>query len=233
MKIPVSLLVCALVTATPIQASEPASSLPESFVIEDNITNTPPVEASLSQPTKKIKKQKYKKPPIYRKHWNENTKVWLARSCVGESGFWAEDECMAIAWIYARRARLVGWPLLKMIRRYSAATKPHEVHRRPWIFELDAKAEKPKHWPKTIRWQRHRKAWLNLLARLDRWKDGHEPDPMPEADHYGSYRDANQSRYVRTWKRVEAPAGFKNLYFNSSVRYARAVDKYTRWMINK
>ena len=153
--------------------------------------------------------------------------------CVGESGFWAEDECMAIAWIYARRARLVGWPLLKMIRRYSAATKPHEVHRRPWIFELDAKAEKPKHWPKTIRWQRHRKAWLNLLARLDRWKDGHEPDPMPEADHYGSYRDANQSRYVRTWKRVEAPAGFKNLYFNSSVRYARAVDKYTRWMVNK
>jgi len=172
------------------------------------------------------------KPPVKNKHWDEKTKVWLARSCVGESGFWAEDECMAIAWIYAKRSNLVGWSLLKMIRKYSAAVKPREMHRRRWIFELDAKAEKPKHWPSNIGWKRHKVQWLNLLAKLDAWKLGEIPDALPTADHYGSYRDANQSSRVRMWKRLKAPAEFKNLYFDSNTRHNKAVDKYVKYMIN-
>ncbi len=172
------------------------------------------------------------RPPVKNKHWDKTTKVWLARSCVGESGFWADDECIAIAWIYAKRAHLAGWPLLKMIRRYSAAVKKTEMHRRRWIFELTADAEKPEHWPKTIRWKRHKVAWLNILHKLDRWKRGELPDPIPAADHYGSYRDANQSYRVRTWKRLTTPEGFQNLYFDSSTRHNKAVDKYTKFMVN-
>lgn len=139
---------------------------------------------------------------------------------------------MAIAWIYAKRSNLVGWTLLKMIRRYSAATKPHEVHRRPWLFELNAKGTKPANWPASLSWSRHKEAWLTLLSKLEAWKQGEIPDPIPSADHYGSYRDANQSHHVRMWKRVRAPEGFKNLYFDSSTRHKKPVSKYTRYMIN-
>jgi len=208
---------CTLFTVRTARASEPRGSDEVSKVDK---TTTPPARSGSVH-----------KPPVKNKHWNEKTKVWLARSCVGESGFTAVDECMAIAWIYAKRSHLVRWSLLKMIRRYSAATKPHEVHRRPWLFELTAKAEKPEHWPDSLRWKRHKKAWLNLLSKLDEWKRGGIPDPLPEADHYGSYRDANQSRYVRTWERLDAP-GFKNLYFNSRQRQRKPVSKYTKYMIN-
>jgi hypothetical protein len=139
---------------------------------------------------------------------------------------------MAIAWIYAKRSRMVGWSLLKMIRKYSAATKPHEVHRRPWLFELTLDGKKPEHWPGALSWRRHKVIWMRLLAELDKWQRGEVPDVMPEADHYGSYRDANQSYRVRTWERLAPPEGFKNLYFNSRSRHNRVVDKYTRYMIN-
>lgn len=225
-------LTCIFALCLPTEASEPAVGSPKVFSPTFKVSNTPLVEASLSHNEEKINKQKHKRPPVKARYWDDNTKVWLARSCVGESGFFAASECMAIAWIYAKRAHMSGWPLLKMIRRYSAATKPHEVHRRPWIFELNLDGEKPKHWPKTISWKHHKKAWFKLLAQLDDWKRGRVPDPLPRADHYGSYRDANQSPRVRRWQRLAAPEEFKNLYFDSSSKHNKAVDKYTRFMLN-
>ena len=209
-----------------VMANEPARGQPEIFDSTLKVIIPPARSGSVTQSIEKIK------PPVKNKHWNTATKVWLARSCVGESGFFAVNECMAIAWIYAKRSNAVGWTLLKMIRKYSAALKGHEMHRRRWIFELDAKAEKPEHWPSTIRWKHHRKAWLNLLVQLDAWKLGEVPDPLPRADHYGSYRDANQSVRVRMWTRLKAPDEFKNLYFDSTTRHNKAVRKYVKYMVN-
>ncbi len=33
-----------------------------------------------------ISKQRFDRPPVKNRHWNNETKTWLARSCVGESG---------------------------------------------------------------------------------------------------------------------------------------------------
>jgi hypothetical protein len=158
----------------------------------------------------------YRTSPISKTEWTSKNKTLLGRSCVGEAGFDAVDECAAIAWIYAKRARAHRWPLSKMMRRYSAALKPHERHRRPWLFELELKGTRPRSWPAGLSWRKHRILWGKLLAMLDRWARGEVQDPLPDADHFGSRQDARRALYVRRWYRLETPAGFRNWFFDSS-----------------
>jgi len=152
--------------------------------------------------------------PILPAQWDETTRILLGRSCVGEAGFHAINECIAIAWVYVKRARTIGWPLKKVIRRYSAAVKPHSRHDRPWLFELNADGKRPESWPRHLSWPRHRAMWLDLLAEIDRWQAGEIKDPVPDADHYGSKQDARAARLVRRWRRIDTP-GFRNWFFDS------------------
>lgn len=154
--------------------------------------------------------------PVKYREWTKEAKVWTARSCVGEAGFDAVDECMAIAWVYATRAEESGMDYLKVVKRYSAAVKRHSTHRRPWILQLDTSLEKPEDWP-NLRWGVHKHLWKNLLASLDQWARGRVPNPVPEADHYGSKADATRARYVRRWKKLKTPK-FKNWFFNSRIK---------------
>jgi len=156
--------------------------------------------------------------PIPAKQWTEKAKVWTARSCVGEAGFDAVEECMAIAWVYATRANDTSRTYLWIVKRYSSAIKRHDEHDRPWIFELNADGEKPENWPPVLSWKRHRPMWSEILEGLDAWAKGDVPNPVPGANHYGSVVDARRALYVRKWTKLEAPGHFRNWFFDSKTK---------------
>jgi hypothetical protein len=166
--------------------------------------------------------------PVPRKQWTDSAKVWTARSCVGEAGFASVDECIAIAWVYATRAKESPFSYLKIVRRYSAATKAHERHRRVWLFNLGLDGKKPDGWPEHLSWRVHKPKWMHLLETLDRWSVGAVPNPVPGANHYGSREDANRAQYVRKWKRLDTPDNFKNWFFDSRIKVQFFARQYVR-----
>ena len=168
--------------------------------------------------------------PVRAREWTQQAKVLTARSCVGEAGFEAVDECMAIAWVYATRARETKMGYVKIVKRYSAALKAHSMHRRPWIRELNLKGDKPENWP-SLNWRVHRYLWKQLLVRLDEWARGKVPNPIPDANHYGSEGDAKRARYVRRWKKLEAPPEFKNWFFDSTAKKTPKVN--SQWDLHR
>lgn len=153
--------------------------------------------------------------PIPENRWNEKTKVWLGRSCVGEAGFTAYEEYVAIAWVYATRYREIGYrgSFERLIRKYSAAVKKHSSHKRPWILSLNAKGDRPKKWPNALKWEHHRPMWLAILNHLDEWVKGNRPNPVPEANHFGGHMDTPGSH----WTRIRPTNGlkFNNIFYSS------------------
>jgi|TARA_Y100000310_G_C20284851_1_gene624370 hypothetical protein len=137
-------------------------------------------------------------------HIDQTTAVLLARSCVGESGWnsYATGECAAILWVYARRAKIVGTSLRAMAKRYSSALKRHNKHMRPWLFELEASAKRPKSWPRGLWWvtpentkePSKRDHWKSILALVESWSLGKVANPIPEAIHYGGVVDRGRAR---------------------------------------
>lgn len=153
------------------------------------------------------------------RQWTPETKLWLGRSCVGEAGFHAVDECSAIAWTYATRAKETGMPFLKLVRRYSAAIKTHEKHRRGWIFELQLDGSKPKGWPKRLKWGHYRRPWLDLLGMLDHWAKGKIENTVPGANHFGGTMDTPGI----SWVRIHPTVGHV-VYRNRFYRAVRVVQ---------
>lgn len=153
--------------------------------------------------------------PIPAKEWNNTTKVWLARSCVGEAGFDAHDECVGIAWVYATRYREIGQNgrFESVIRKYSAAVKEKSTHRRPWILTLNLAGKQPEKWPEKLSWKVHRPMWIQMLAELDAWSQGNRPNPVPTANHYGG--DMDKPR--KAWVRISPANGmkFRNTFYRS------------------
>lgn len=136
--------------------------------------------------------------PIPKKAWDESTKVWLGRSCVGEAG-WNVDECIAIAWVYATRYKRIGraGKFENIIKKYSAAVKQKSTHKRPWILFLNLKATRPERWPDKLNWKIHRPLWLDILSSLDEWAKGKHPNPVPTANHYGGPMDRPRNAWVK------------------------------------
>ena len=168
--------------------------------------------------------------PVKAREWTKTARVWTARSCVGEAGFEAIEECMAIAWVYATRATENKKAYLWIVKRYSAAVKKHSTHKRPWILQLNHTMEKPKDWPK-LKWGVHKHLWRKMLQELDKWSKGLIPNPVPGANHYGSQVDARRAKYVRRWKRLEAPGEFKNWFFNSKEKTGSRIRPTTKPLI--
>jgi hypothetical protein len=174
--------------------------------------------------------------PVPGKDWGPQTKVWLARSCVGEAGFFNIEECIAIAWVYATRASDSGWPLIEMMKKYSSALKRHKRHRRPWIFQLNANGRKPESWPAGVLWSRYRGAWMEMLATLDKWQAGEIANPVPGANHFGSKEDEMASILVQGWNKLETPEYYENLFFDSSGKGEERnelIRQYVQYMRNK
>jgi hypothetical protein len=151
--------------------------------------------------------------PLPARQWTDDAKLWTARSCAGESGFEAVEECAAIAWVYANRSAHYRCKYTYLVRRYSSAVKKHERHRRPWLFELDLQGTRPKTWPSNLDWSKHKKLWFRLLKMLDHWAAGQVVNPVPGADHFGGKMDL-PGKYWRIVK-PKTDAVFKNIFYQS------------------
>lgn len=155
--------------------------------------------------------------PIPKEEWTDSAKLWLARSCVGEAGFSAYEECLGIAWVYAVRWRLSNGRVSfeTVIRSYSSAVKRSGMARRKWIAGLNLEGARPSHWPKNLSWLGHKKFWNTILFELDQWAKGFRENPVAGADHYGGHMDAPH----RTWVRVKprSKVRFKNIFYRSLV----------------
>lgn len=147
--------------------------------------------------------------------------TWLARSCIGEAGWDAsqgeDPECAALFHIYQKRTRWNGWEILRVVRRYSAATEWRKGRHNPWIMHMDRSCSKPKQWPQGLRWRNYKARCLDAFALADRFVVGEVPDPLPLADHYGSSID--HWRAVRAgWKRLKTP--YRNWFYQVTNRRA-------------
>lgn len=154
--------------------------------------------------------------PIPESQWNDETKLWLARSCVGEAGFVAYEECIGIAWVYAARWRASprGTTLEDVIRGYSAAVKRRSTLRRKWILNLRLDGKRPKRWPKRLLWSGHRPFWEKILRELDQWAKGRRENPVEGANHFGGKMDTPR----KSWIIIEpiSSVAFGNLFYRSS-----------------
>jgi hypothetical protein len=161
-----------------------------------NLILVPLVMATLLRPTE---------PP-------SETALWLARSCIGEAGWDAAErgECAAIWHVYHRRSQLLGWPLLRVVKRYSAAVKPGS-HSRPWVRALTRDGAKPRGWDRRMKWGRYRDRWYQTLALADLFVAGRVADPLPAAGHYGGPMDRGLN--PRVWVRIDTGGRFANWFY--------------------
>ena len=167
--------------------------------------------------------------PIAEEEWTDQSKVWLARSCVGESGFHARGECLAISWVYAERSSYSKkFDFLGMVKRYSAAVQRSKNHR-TWIRGLNLKAERPRDWPEGPDWTGvYRPAWIKLLDILDEWAEGQWENPCPGANHYGGSFDVVRARQQR-WLPVKCFIRTRNRFFDSRRLVSHRRAKSWRW----
>ena len=154
--------------------------------------------------------------PIPSDQWNEDTKVWLARSCVGEAGFHAVEECMGIAWTYATRYKRINKPSIKFetfIKQYSAALKSKFNVTRTWVMGLRIDGKRPSGWPNHLDWKSYAPHWETVLSSLDSWAIGLMPNPVEGADHFGGPMDKN----VYNWQKINPVSSvhFRNRFYKS------------------
>jgi hypothetical protein len=163
--------------------------------------------------------------PIPDDQWNDETKLWLARSVLGEVGWLRPEEQSAVAWVYAIRAKQVkSYNFLGLVKRYSAAIRTTGKQRNPWLFELGFERARPDHWPSKIVWDgRYEQAWIDTLDLVDRWQAGDIPNYCPSANHFGSAFDRHRAESHR-WMQVRCtnPTGskrFRNYFYDSTRRH--------------
>jgi hypothetical protein len=139
--------------------------------------------------------------------------LWIARSCVGEAGWKSHEtgECAAIAHIYKKRSAINGWSYYRTMRKYSGAIKRHRGHSREWLFGLKQGAVRPIQWPSRLKWSEYEDDWQLTLDMARRFVSGEIDDPLPRADHYGSWVDRH--RVLPSWELLPTP-NFKNWFFN-------------------
>lgn len=160
-------------------------------------------------------------PVIPNDEWNDTTKLWLARSMIGEVGWLRPAEQSAIAWIYAVRAHGSSrYDFIGMVKQYSAAVRTPGKQRNPWLFELGFNRIRPQSWPNGPLWTGlHDNAWIAALELADQWQRGEIPNPCPRANHFGGYVDRHRAEAMR-WTRVKCtpPSGskkFRNRFYDS------------------
>lgn len=156
--------------------------------------------------------------------WNDEVKVTLARSVIGEAGWRRFDEYSAIAWVYANRAKAFrNYSFKSMMHKYSAAIRRPGKKRNPWLFELGLDGQRPKSWPidpetkRGPKWEGlHEKAWLKTLQWADEWQAGLHENPCKGANHFGGFVDDHRAWRAR-WKRVKCTIRTRNRFYTSLV----------------
>ena len=196
-------------------------------VIELFEMNIPQIKTEVPPPVEPTEPEQEPEPeyderPVPDNQWNDTSKLWLARSMIGEVGWRRPAEQSAVAWIYAVRApESSTYDFLGMVKRYSAAVRTPGKRRNPWLFELGFNRTRPKAWPTGPLWTGlHDDAWIEALELADRWQNGEVPNPCPQANHFGGYVDRHRAEAAR-WTRVKCrpPEGskrFRNIFYDST-----------------
>jgi hypothetical protein len=159
--------------------------------------------------------------PVSDDEWTENSKLWLARSLLGEVGWNRPGEYAAVAWVYATRANQTNrYSFDQMVRRYSAAVKQHNNHPNPWILGLQLDDTQPELWPiGKARWVGLGDIyWTKVLEFVDEWQSGKIANPCPDANHFGGYIDRHRAEALH-WTRVQCEEGkvrFRNRFYDST-----------------
>ena len=153
--------------------------------------------------------------PVARWDWTPQTRLDLARSCVGEAGFDSgrTGECAAIAWVYAVRVEQARARGRRISYRYmvNAYSQPLKTARRPWVLRLRG-PERPRGLPRAWPWEeRLAGEWAEVLERVDAWASGAVPNPCPGANHFGSVQDGAPA----AWTRISCATETRNLFWSS------------------
>ena len=157
--------------------------------------------------------------------WNDEVKLWSARSVLGEVGWDRPGEWGAVLWVYYTRARTTKrYTFYQMVRQYSAAVKSGNHHRNPWLFNLSLDRTYPCGWPMKNgsgpRWSGlHDASWLRTLEFVDLWQSGKVSNSCKRANHFGGDIDRHRAESLG-WKRIkcneEGHRRFRNRFYDST-----------------
>lgn len=155
--------------------------------------------------------------PIPAEQFDKRTHTWLARAMVAESGWLAQNDQIAVAYVFARRWKAMHkrWPHLRfvdVIFSYSAgigASRREYTKRQTWIRSLSPTMAKPVGWPRAASWRRHRPLWSRAMDRADLWARGMVADPCRgKAEYFGGGMDKPTKRMI-----VVKCKGVRNIFY--------------------
>lgn len=147
------------------------------------------------------KEKKYSMIPA--EQFDLSTRLWLARAMVGEAGWLARRDHIAIAYVLKRRWKTMRkrWSQIRfktVVLSYSKALgggRREYTARQLWVRNLGFDLHKPKGWPQKISWKRHSKYWKSILKYVVQWGDGKLSDPCRgRSYHWGGYTDIPNNR---------------------------------------
>lgn len=89
----------------------------------------------------------------------------LAQTCVAEIGFMSDTQECELMWeINDANSVTRGRSLRAQTKKFNSYWRSAKQRRsRPWIEHLSTDGSRPKHWPKHLRWDRHRERWKRYL----------------------------------------------------------------------
>jgi len=161
--------------------------------------------------------------PVDPNQWTPEARLWAVRSLIGEVGwgnpkesYKAANEWVSVLSVYATRVQETGWPLVKIIRKYSSAIKSRSTHQRPWLLGINSTCDQPAGWPATLKWSTHQPICEEAFLVADRWANGEIQTLTPDADHYGGPMDHFGD--VHMWKQIKTPPYYLNKFYNSRIR---------------
>lgn len=177
--------------------------------------------------------------PVPDDQWNDDVKLWTARSVLGEVGWDRPGEWAAVLWVYANRAeRSKRYTFYEMVRNYSAAVKPGNRHRNPWLFHLRLDKTRPREWPRMTEKYRPRwrglydASWIRTIRFVETWQEGKVKNPCPNANHFGGRIDRHRAETLG-WMRIKCNERghrrFRNFFYDSTRRKKRPPQLRDAW----
>jgi hypothetical protein len=130
-------------------------------------------------------------PPLPDAQWTDEAKIELARAFVGEAGWKAPHDHVAIAWVLQKRwqaiqKRFANITFVDVVRRYCAPLKVDSERAR---------------WVQGLPWgmlggqlARFSRLWADTRKLAYDWGEGWLPDPCPAASYWGGTMDSPTAR---------------------------------------
>lgn len=143
---------------------------------------------------------------------DSDTQLQLARTLVSERGWEDSDDDAAIYAVHQSSLRRLSWrlgraiTLLQTIRLMSprvAGIKPPTHPRQVWTGSLRLDAQRPRGWPRRVRWNNYVGRWRQALQRAGQVLRGEVSSKCDgPVDYWGSPEDMDNPA-LGGWERVD------------------------------